>query len=33
MAFMHGAQDGQKFMSIFVLGMHAGQWAPARPTS
>lgn len=21
MAFMHGAQDGQKFMGVFMLGM------------
>ena len=25
MAFMHGAQDGQKFMGIFMLGIFLGQ--------
>jgi len=32
MAFMHGAQDGQKFMGVFMLGMFlakTGQGAPA----
>ena len=25
MAFMHGAQDGQKFMGVFMLGVFLSQ--------
>jgi PiT family inorganic phosphate transporter len=25
MAFMHGAQDGQKFMGIYILGIYLSQ--------
>jgi PiT family inorganic phosphate transporter len=30
MAFMHGAQDGQKFMAVFMLGMYLAQGQSAE---
>jgi PiT family inorganic phosphate transporter len=32
MAFMHGAQDGQKFMSVFLLGMFLTQGQTGEPS-
>jgi PiT family inorganic phosphate transporter len=32
MAFMHGAQDGQKFMGVFMLGLFLSQGSRMLPT-
>lgn len=32
MAFMHGAQDGQKFMGVFLLGMYMAKSQPIPPS-